>query len=406
MITKKKILSLFLAFSIVTSLFVGCSSDNSSSITSTNSQSDNSQTDTSNDESTPPKKEQTMREITTMELTREMGVGINLGNTFEAVTDTVWETPNRYAMSWGSPIIDQLMIQGYADEGFGVLRIPVAWSNMMSEDYTLGELYLQRVTEVVDWALDTGMYVILNIHWDGGWWSEFPNDKEECMIRYTRIWEQLTEAYKDYGDYLMFESLNEEGGWDSVWNRYSNTGDKKASFGLLNEINQKFVDIVRASGGNNAKRHLLIAGYNTDFEMTSDELFLMPNDPENRCAVSVHYYTPPTFAILDKDASWGKARTTWGDEADIEELNKYFDIVKTRFIDNGVPVIVGEYGVSTSNKTPETIRNYLVSVTDAAYKRDMCPVLWDITGVFYNRYTCKMMDQELLSEMMAVKDKY
>ena len=87
-------------------------------------------------------------------------------------------------------------------------------------------------------------------------------------------------------------------------NRYSDEGDKKASYDLLNEINQKFVDIIRTSGGNNEKRHLLIAGYNTDFELTSDEMFKIPNDKENRCAVSVHYYTPPTFALLDKDASW------------------------------------------------------------------------------------------------------
>ena len=98
----------------------------------------------------------------------------------------------------------------------------------------------------------------------------------------------------------MFESLNEEGGWEELWNRYSNEGDKEKSFSILNEINQKFVDIVRASGKNNGKRHLLIAGYNTDIDLTCDELYKMPADPENRCAVSVHYYTPSTFAILEK----------------------------------------------------------------------------------------------------------
>jgi len=346
------------------------------------------------------------REITTMEITREMGVGINLGNTFEAIiTGSPADVVASYETAWGSPLITQPLIQGYADEGFGVLRIPVAWSNMMGEDYTISSDYIARVRQVVDWALETGIYVILNIHWDGGWWTAFPTEKEECMYRYERFWTQISREFKDYNDYLMFESLNEEGGWEEMWNRYSDEGDKKASYDLLNEINQKFVDIIRTSGGNNEKRHLLIAGYNTDFELTSDEMFKIPNDKENRCAVSVHYYTPPTFALLDKDASWGKAKATWGTEKDIAELNNYFDMVKERFIDNGVPIIIGEYGVSIKNKTDEMVRLYMSSVTEAAYSRQMCPVVWDTTNVFYDRYSFKMKDPLLLEQLMAVKDK-
>ncbi len=346
-----------------------------------------------------------MRDITTMEVTREMGVGINLGNTFEAVAGFSSDDPSEYEVSWGSPIITKELIEGYADEGFGVLRIPVAWSNMMEDDYTIGAAYMKRVKEVVEWTLQSGMYAILNIHWDGGWWEKFPTKTEECMYRYERFWTQISDEFKDYNDYLMFESLNEEAGWEEMWNRYSGEGDKAASYDLVNEINQKFVDIVRASGGKNGERHLLIAGYNTDFVLTSDEMFKMPQDEINRCAVSVHYYIPPTFCILEKDASWGKARTDWGSERDFDELNMYFDMVEERFIDNGVPVIIGEYGVSTTNKTDEVIRLYMASVTDAAYSRQMCPVVWDITDVFYDRTTFKMKDQELLAQIMAVKEK-
>ncbi len=349
-----------------------------------------------------------MRDITTMELVKEMGVGINLGNTFESAGS--WIAPTgvtSYEQAWGSPIITREMITGYAECGFGVLRVPVAWSNMMGEDYTINATYLARVKQVVGWALEDGMYVILNIHWDGGWWTDFANDdkKEECMYKYERIWTQLTEAFNDdYGDHLMFESLNEEGGWESLWNRYSNEGDKEKSFNLLNEINQKFVDIVRKSGGNNAERHLLIAGYNTDFDLTCDPLYKMPNDPMNRCAVSVHYYTPSTFAILEEDATWGKARTEWGTDADYAELNKYMTMMKETYIDKGIPVIVGEFGCSTSNKTPEMIRLYLTSVCEAAYDNGLCPVLWDITDVFYNREEAKFIDSELLEGLMAVKE--
>jgi endoglucanase len=277
----------------------------------------------------------------------------------------------------------------------------------MAEDYTISPELLARVDEVIGWAIDSGMYVIMNIHWDGGWWDNFPTDKDECMKKYTRIWEQLSEYYGNYGDKLMFESLNEEGGWQSVWNRYSGTSgeDKEKSYALLNEINQKFVDIVRAGGENNAKRHLLIAGYNTDVELTCDELFVMPDDPAGRCAVSVHYYSPSTFCILERDADWGKAKKTWGTEREIAEMEQYMDMLKERFVDKGVPVIVGEYGcVAVKNKDAETIRRFNLIAAEEMYKRKMCPVLWDIKGLFYDRYFFTMKDEEFQKGLARIKN--
>jgi endoglucanase len=345
-----------------------------------------------------------MREITTMELVKEMGIGINLGNTFESTGDWISGiSVTSYETAWGSPIITEEMIKGYADEGFGVLRIPVSWSNMMGEDYTINPDYLARVKEVADWALDSDLYVILNLHWDGGWFEKFPTEKEESMYKYSRIWTQLADAFQNYDDYLMLESFNEEGNWLDLWNYYAGDDGKEEAYALLNEINQAFVDIVRGSGGNNNRRHLLIAGYITDIEKTVDERYKMPNDPQNRSAVSIHYYTPPTFAILDEDAEWGKADSEWGTDEDYAELNKLMDKVKTRFIDEGIPVIMGEFGAATKNKTEEMVRLYLTSVNKAAYSRGITPVLWDVTNVFYNRYTSEMNDKVLLEQLMAVK---
>lgn len=351
-----------------------------------------------------------MRDMTTMEIVRDMGVGINLGNTFESCGDWIAQwgdgTPKSYETAWGSPEITRDMIQGYADEGFGVIRIPVAWSNMMGENYTISPEYLARVKQVVDWSLDSGMYVILNIHYDNGWWENFPTQKDECMKKYTRIWEQLTEAFGNYDDKLMFESLNEEGGWDSVWNQWNGTEEqKKQSYSLLNEINQKFVDIVRSSGKNNDKRHLLIAGYKTDVALTCDKFFEMPDDPAGRCAVSVHYYTPSPFAILEEDADWAKMRPTWGTDEDFNELNNNMTMLKTTFIDNGIPVIIGEYGCPKKNKDPESVNLFLSSVCETAYENQLCPVLWDITELHYDRSTCKMYDEELKNSLMSVADR-
>ncbi len=345
-------------------------------------------------------------EMTSQEVIADMGIGINLGNTFESSGMRV-SNVQQYETAWGSPVITKEMIQGYKDAGFDTLRVPVAWSNMMqARTYEISSEYIARVKEVVGWALDCDMYVIMNIHWDGGWFSDFADDsqRERCFKKYETIWTQLSQEFGEFGGKLIFESLNEEGGWDDIWNRYSHSGDKEKSYSILNDINQRFVNIVRGSGGNNEKRHLLIAGYNTDIELTCDELYKMPEDPASRCAVSVHYYAPSVFAILEKDATWGKARSDWGTEADMAELNKYMDMMKEHFVDKGVPVIIGEYGCPTENKDPESVRKYISSVCKAAYERDMCPVLWDITDHFYNRNEAKFIDSELLDQLTAVKD--
>ncbi|WP_294442909.1 glycoside hydrolase family 5 protein [Ruminococcus flavefaciens] len=266
-----------------------------------------------------------MRDMTTMEIASDMGIGINLGNTFESSGDWIEQwgdgTPNAYETAWGSPTVTEDLIKGYAAEGFDSLRIPVAWSNMMSKDgsYTISDKYMARVKQVTDWALDADLYVIVNLHWDGGWLEKLPTDHDNIMKKYNAIWTQVSDEFKDYGDKLIFESQNEELGWNDVWNQWSgSTNGKAESFGYVNEVNQSFVDIVRNSGGNNAQRHLLISGYNTSIDLTCDPLFKMPADPANRCAVSVHYYTPSTFTILTEDADWGKSAYTWGSDASLQ----------------------------------------------------------------------------------------
>ncbi len=349
-----------------------------------------------------------MRDITTMELVRDMGIGINLGNTFESCGDWIAQwgdgTPKSYITAWGSPMVTEELIRGYAEAGFGVLRVPVAWSNMMSADYTISSAYMKEVRKAVDWALESGMYVIINLHYDNGWMEKFPTDTANCMKKYERIWQQVSEEFKDYGDHLIFESQNEELGWSSVWNEWGGTTGKTESYALVNRINQKFVDVVRASGGNNAQRHLLISGYNTDIYKTADKLFKMPDDPAGRCAVSVHYYTPSTFAILTEDAGWGKNQYTWGDEDDLAELEKNMNILKTTFIDKGVPVIIGEYGCPYENKDPVSVQKFITSVCESSYDIGACPVLWDTPGGRYDRETCKMTDAKLLKQLMKIPD--
>ena len=366
-----------------------------------------------------------MRNISTMELVRDMGLGINLGNTLEATGSWIRGTMvMQYEMAWGSPIITEDIIKGYADAGFGAMRIPVAWSNLMYEgeiintqtlvikkDFIISDELLERVEEIVQWVLGNGMYAIVNIHWDGGWWEGFAEeDYSEAMLRFTRFWEQISEHFKDYDDKLLFESANEELGWHSIWNPWSGSNDEKEiSYRIVNEVNQKFVDVVRASGGNNAYRHLLIAGYHTNIDWTCDPLFIMPADPVNRLAIKVHYYEPFGFTHLEHDQSWANARWDWGTDADYRQLERELDKMVESFYSKGIPVVIGEYGMA-KEVSEEEMRMYTLAVTEAMFVRGFAPMLWCVQRnagrgemlFYFDRYSIGIVDPELEAGMKEI----
>lgn len=318
-----------------------------------------------------------------------MGIGWNLGNTLEAIRDPKEAHSVRdYETAWGNPVTTKAMFDGIKASGFKSVRIPVAWSNMMGDNYAINDELMARVKEVAQYALDDDLYVVINIHWDGGWISKFPSNPDESMKRYKTMWRQIADNFKGYSDHLIFESLNEEGRFPDLWNSYQPDSQGKAqAYQTLNNINQQFTDLVRASGGNNARRYLLIAGYGTDIGLTVDPAFQMPRDPAAHSMVSVHYYNPPGFAILEKDADWGKASYTWGTPAEVEAVKTDMLPMKTRFLDNGIPVVVGEFGCPP-NKDPESTVKYLSTVCQTAESLGYVPMLWDAGG-FYNRRELK-----------------
>lgn len=332
---------------------------------------------------------------TAIEIAADMGYGWNLGNTMEA-TNT-W-TPNPkvtdFETAWGQPVTTKAMIDGIKKAGFNSIRIPVSWSNMMSSDgnYTIDASYFKRVDEIISYAFANDMYVIINDHYDGGWWKGFASNKTECMKHYKNMWTQVAGHYKDYPEKLIFESANEELG-NSLKNDNENVAELKL-YSLTNEINQTFVDIVRKSGGNNEKRYLLIAGFNTDIDKTCSSLYKMPADTiNNHLMVSVHYYTPWTYVGLYKDEGYGY-KATWGTDSDKSEMAGNFARMK-KFTDAGYGVVIGEYSVlpqyiSSGNYKRKdgdtTFIKYLLTLCD---KYGYAPYVWD-AGDWYNRYTCSM----------------
>lgn len=327
---------------------------------------------------------------------QKLGLGWNLGNTLEATGDWIkGPAVSNFETAWGNPVTTKAMFDGIKASGFNFVRIPVAWSNMMGPDYTINPALLNRVEEVAKYGLDNDMYVMINIHWDGGWIHKFSTDYDGTMKRYKTMWSQITGRFKGYSDHLIFESMNEEGSFDDLWNPYGGAPNQKdKAYQILNSVNQAFTDLVRASGGNNRQRYLLIAGYGTDIGRTVDAAFTMPQDPIAHSMVSVHYYSPPTFAILEKDASWGKAQYTWGTPDEVAAVQRDMLKMKVRFIETGIPVIVGEFGCPSSNKEPASIVKYLSTVCQTAYSMGMVPMLWD-AGNFYDRRHLKWKNPQL-----------
>lgn len=330
------------------------------------------------------------KDLTSVEVVKLMGNGINLGNTMEAYGHLDLGTDadvSAYETYWGQPETTQEMITAMKEAGFDSLRIPVAWTNMMdyeSGDYTIGEAYLDRVEEIINYALNEDMYVIINDHWDGSWWGKFGSEteatREEAMEQYVSMWTQIAERYKNYSDYLIFESANEELG--SRLNDIDVCEDSGAlsedeCYEMTNKINQTFVDTIRSTGGNNANRFLLIAGYNTDIEMTCDERFEMPEDTaKDKLLVSVHFYTP-----------WGYCGTTsitsWGSKKNYEEQNSLMEEL-SKFTEEGYGVVIGEYAAML-NKDGTIKDNYCDFAGNLLYNCDLygyCPMLWDCSNLF------------------------
>jgi endoglucanase len=306
-----------------------------------------------------------------------MSPGINIGNTLENTTR--WET------GWGNPPITEEYVRTLAALGFRTVRLPVAWDTY-AIDGRIDPDKVRRVSEVVDWITRAGMFCVLNIHWDGGWIDASAKERfrnthvfsREAEKKYRSYWQQISGFFAGKNEKLIFEALNEE-------TNFENEGSPEKAYVTLTRVNQLFIDTVRVTGGNNAKRLLLVTGYTTDITKTTNPLFTLPKDTiPHRLFISVHYYTPWPFAGMTEDASWGKMALTWGSPSDVEELNRLFDKMKEFCSRNDIPAFIGEFGVSEKKESASRVR-WMSAVMEAAVSRKMVPVLWD-TGHAVSRH--------------------
>ena len=321
----------------------------------------------------PPPAAAPIQDIDAWDMVRPMGLGINIGNTLDNTTS--WET------GWGNPPISRKYIQALASYGFRTVRLPIAWDTYAHHG-RIDAGKLERVGEIVDWVTSAGMYCVINIHWDGGWidsgdrkrfGKDYATFTPEAERKFKGYWTQIATYFANRNAMLLFEGLNEE-------SNFEGTGSPEQAFATLARVNQLFIDTVRATGGNNARRVLVIAGYQTDFAKTSGPLYVLPTDTvAHRLMVSVHYYTPYAFAGLAQDASWGRMQPTWGSDADVAELDRLFDAMQAFCTRNDLPAFVGEFAVDGS-KEPASRKRWMLAVARAAIARRMVPVLWEKGG--------------------------
>lgn len=309
----------------------------------------------------------------------QMTPGWNLGNALEAIGPTPSARTSQET-AWGNPPVSSALLKAVAAAGFKSIRVPVSWKQYADADDRISAAWFDRVAQVVDQARAAGLIVILNVHWDGGWLQPTYAAQPVADARLRRFWTQIATRFRDYDDRLLFAGTNEV----MVTGNYN--APTREHCAVQNGFNRIFVDAVRATGGGNANRFLVVQGYNTNIDHSvACNATLPPDSAPGRMMFEVHYYDPYDFTLDEKSRIWqwgatatdARATAPWGNEAHVDAS---FGKVRATFVDRGVPVILGEYGaILRSDRDPAgTYRTaWDRYVTSAAVTHGMVPVYWD-----------------------------
>lgn len=342
-------------------------------------------------------KNKDMEDMTAMDIVKDMKIGWNIGNTLDSTrTDlTRIDAPYKFETAWGNPKVTHELIDSVLDAGFNVIRVPVSWTNHIGPEpeYQITDSWMERVKEVVDYAYDKGAYVILNIHHED-WNYPYYDNLDRASAEMAAVWGQIAEVFRDYDEHLIFEGQNEPRkiGTPLEWN-----GGDAEGWEVVNKTNKVFIDTVRATGGSNPYRMLMIPGYAANCSVGIRHIEVPEND--NRVIISVHAYEPYDFALNTS------GRSEWNHDTDA--IDKLMKELQTRFLDKGTPVIIGEFGAMNKDNESERAEwaEYYVS---AAKKAGVCCIWWD-NGLFegdgerfglFDRRTYECRYPQLLDALM------
>ncbi|MEO8405284.1 MAG: cellulase family glycosylhydrolase [Chitinophagaceae bacterium] len=355
---------------------------------------------------TPKAPDATGMSSTAVQLAANIKLGINIGNTMEA---------DGGETGWGNPVITQSLIDLMKQNGFNAIRIPCAWNLHVDDAATahISTAWLNRVKQVVQYCINDGMYVVLNIHWDGGWLEQNCTElkKDSVNAKQKAFWEQIATNLRDFDEHLMFASANEP------------NATTAAQTAVLKSYHATFINAVRATGGKNSYRTLVLQAPSTSTDLAVQYMTTLPVDPvANKLMIEVHYYTPPNFCLLATDASWGNMFYYWGTNyhsttdpsrnstfGEESYVDATFRTMKTNFVDRGIPVVLGEFAaIRRGNLTGDSLTLHLASrshyyryVTQQAKANGMLPFLWDVgyTDGIFNRQTNTIFDQQALDSL-------
>lgn len=304
--------------------------------------------------------------VSGMDFTKEMKIGWNLGNTFDAPAG---ET------SWGNPMTSKELLVLVKELGFETIRIPISWRMHVSDapEYTIDEKFMNRVDTVVNQALEAGLHVIINSHHDNEVYSPTPENSEKGQEYLSAIWTQIAEHFKDADYNLVFQTMNEPRvvGTSYEWSLNPSNLNSVAAVRVVNDLNQAALNAIRATGGNNADRFVIISPYAGNVGAATSSYFKLPEDTaEDRLIVSIHAYTPYNLA-LDTRSS----QTTFGKKQE-SEIRSFLKSVNYIFTKNGIPVIIDEMGCLNKDN-PEDRYAWGKAYVAAAAEYGIPCVWWD-----------------------------
>ena len=348
-----------------------------------------------------------------MALLDRMGVGWNLGNTFDAYQDPLSGNEMNMESWWNGAKTTEAMFDALKSAGYRSVRIPVSWHNHVDKNFNISEKWLARVQEVVDYAYQRGMYVILNTHHDVYPEYYYPlKQYQETSERYiSTIWKQLAERFADYDEHMIFESMNEPRLKDTnyEWTFNQSSPECLEAADMINRLNQLFVDTVRASGGNNASRYLMVPGYTASPEGATNMYFKIPTDTaDNRIIISVHAYTPYSFALQDG----GTDKFSLDNNSQKTSIATFMNTLLKMYIQKGIPVVIGEFGARDKSGNLQARVDFAAYYTVAARSRNI-PCFWWDNGAFsgngeifgiLNRHQAVFAYPEIAQAMITYQD--
>lgn len=353
-------------------------------------------------ENTPTPVDPSPQDNDAWKMAATLGLGWNLGNQFDGYFNGSWAGDKEGYPDegvWqpdGAKLATQATFDGVKAAGFTSVRIPVSWLKMIgpAPDYKIDETWMNRVFEVVEYAHNAGLHVIVNTHHDENHgvdndyqWLDIKNAannaalNEQIKAEIKAVWTQIATKFKDCDDWLILESFNElnDGGWG--WSDAFRANPTKQC-NILNEWNQVFVDAVRATGGKNATRWLGVPTYAANPEY--EKYFTMPEDPAGKTMLAVHFYDPSDYTIGEAQYSdWGHTgasdkKAAYGDE---DHVRSVFGNLCTKYVEKNVPVYLGEFGCSmraqSDTRAWKFFLYYLEYIVKAAKTYGLPCFLWD-----------------------------